>query len=276
MKAGKQKALVGTVILLLAAGVTGTFVFGQQPLQERDMAAYNSGHYAEALPLFKKWAQMPGVYNDPTQLKQILSYIMYMQAQLNPNPTATGPAAAIAAAARNANPSGAPATAPSQQDLLQQALAFTMQTPAGNPGDPPMTKDTRIPHTAIPVGIVKEMSIKEMGNFDFDPTKDADIPADVKLLDGAKVRLTGFMWPLTQSDKITEFALVPSLTSCCFGAPPGVQHVITCHVPGGKSADFSVDQIDVEGTVHVRVKREDNYTSSIFELDVTSVRPKAQ
>ena len=65
------------------------------------------------------------------------------------------------------------------------------------------------------------------------------------------MRLNGFMWPLTQSDKITEFALVPSLTSCCFGAPPGVQHVVTCHVPGGKSVDFSVDEIYVEGTVHV-------------------------
>ena len=263
-KVRTQRAVVGTVILLLVAGVMGMFVFGQQPLIERAQAAYKGGRYTEALPLFKEIAKQPGVFNNPDKLRLTMAYINDIQIKMKMQEAATQPAAA------------GTATGPQdQQALIQQALAFAMQTKV-NPSDPPMTKDTRIPHTAIAAGTTAEMSIKELGNFDFDPTKDADVPADVKLVEGAKVKLNGFMWPLTQSDKITEFALVPSLTSCCFGAPPGVQHVVTCHVPGGKAVDFSVDEIYVEGIVHVRVKRENDYTSSIFEVDVTSVRPKEQ
>ena len=260
-----QRAVVGSVILLLAAGATGMFVFGQQPLQERALAAYKAGRFAEALPLFKQIARQRGVFNNPDQLRLTMAYINDIQIKMKVQEAATQSAAG-----------GATATGPQdQQALIQQALQFAMQTKV-NPNDPPMTKDTRVPHKAVPAGTVAEVSIKEMGNFEFDPTKDADVPADVKLLEGAKVKLNGYMWPMNQSDKITEFALVPSLTSCCFGAPPGVQHVVTCRAPGGKSVDFSVDEIYVEGIVHVRVKRENDYTSSIFEVDVTSVRPKEQ
>ena len=63
-----QKAIVGSVILLLAAGVTGMYVFGQQPLQERAVAAYKAQRYSEALPLFKELAKQPGVFNNPDKI----------------------------------------------------------------------------------------------------------------------------------------------------------------------------------------------------------------
>jgi hypothetical protein len=65
---------------------------------------------------------------------------------------------------------------------------------------------------------------------------------------------------------------VPSLVSCCFGQPPGVQHVFTCRMPKGRAVQYSVDEISVEGTLKINIQRDQNYTSSIFELDVSSVK----
>ena len=91
------------------------------------------------------------------------------------------------AAATQASASAGPQD---QQALIQQALQFAMQTKV-NPNDPPMTKDTRIPHTAIPAGTTADMSIKELGNFEFDPTKDANVPADVNVMEGRTCGSTG-------------------------------------------------------------------------------------
>jgi hypothetical protein len=116
------------------------------------------------------------------------------------------------------------------------------------------------------------MTIKQLGNFEYDPVKGGDIPADVQALNGAKVRLNGYMFPLNNALKVTDFILVPSLTSCCYGQPPGVQHIITAHTPKDLAIEPVTDEIIVEGTLIVKVVREDDYTSSIFELDATSIK----
>ena len=65
---------------------------------------------------------------------------------------------------------------------------------------------------------------------------------------------------------------MPSLVSCCFGQPPGVQHTITCKVPAGKAVQYAIDEIWCEGTLRVELKRDSGYTYSIFEFDVDSVK----
>jgi hypothetical protein len=131
----------------------------------------------------------------------------------------------------------------------------------------------RVPHLPPQPGEMRTLTVKELGNFDYDPEKGGPVPADVQALSGMKVRISGFMMPLEQSDVITEFALVPSLTSCCFGQPPGVQHIITVHCPKTRPAPFSIDPVVVEGTLKVSVQREDNYTVSIFEINDATAKP---
>ncbi len=98
-------------------------------------------------------------------------------------------------------------------------------------------------------------TIKELGNFPFNPETDTTVPPDVLALDGVKVKVNGYMMPLTQAEKIDKFALVPSLVGCCFGQPPGVEHVITAFVPSDKAVDYFTDEIEVEGTLRVRIQR---------------------
>lgn len=164
---------------------------------------------------------------------------------------------------------------PAKLDRVLERIRVCEKSLAANTKQIPIAPGERKPHTPPPDGQVAEMSIKELGNFTYDPEK-GGIPDDVKRLSGSKIRLTGFMIPLEQADKITRFALVPSLFSCCFGQPPQVQHVVNVTCPENKPVSYSPDQVVVEGTLGTEEKKEDGYVVSIFQLAATSVAPAAK
>src|SRR5437588_224233 len=168
-----------------------------------------------------------------------------------------GGAAVIAApATQPAKPTTAPATQPAA---------------AGNPATP--AAEARKPHPAPKPGETYDIAIKDLGNFEYDQEKGGNIPADVKALSGAKLRMHGFMIPMDQAENITQFALVPSLFACCYGQPPQVQHTIVCNCPKGKSVSYYPDEIQVEGVLKVDEKKEDGFIVSIFQINVGSVKP---
>ena len=250
----------GLLGAMLCAGLPGC---GRTPVAAQAMAAYRAGDYAKALPLLKRWAEDPAVRVDGKPPAQIMRYIQDTEQKLHATHAAKQPAGP-------AQPTPVKGTALQQSARAAATAPFSpIFTPtAAAPGTAiPMGAD-RIPHTRPKPGELLTCSIKAIGNFNFDPRKDAKIPPDVNLLDGAHVRLRGFMIPITQADDIIVFAQGPSLMNCCFGLPLGVQHVITCHTPKGQSVQYTIDEISVEGVLHVHVVRENGYTSSIFELTV--------
>jgi hypothetical protein len=117
------------------------------------------------------------------------------------------------------------------------------------------------------------LTIKELGNFEYDAEKGGNIPEDVKQLDGAKIRAPGYMIPLDQADNITQFALVPSLFACCLGQAPQVQHTLIVNTPKGKAVSYFPEEIIVEGTLRVNEKKEDGLVISVFEVECNSVKP---
>lgn len=143
--------------------------------------------------------------------------------------------------------------------VCEKALA------AANKEQIPTAPGERKVHATPAAGQVLEMPIKELGNFDYDSDK-GGIPEDVKKLSGCKIRLSGFMIPSDQADKITHFSLVPSLFSCCFGRPPQVQHTILVTCDKGQSVSYTPDNVFVEGTLTVNEKRDDGYVVSIFQV----------
>jgi hypothetical protein len=134
----------------------------------------------------------------------------------------------------------------------------------------------RKPHPAPKAGETLEMDIKDLGNFDYDADKGGNIPADVLALSGHKIRLHGFMIPMDQAANITQFALVPSLFSCCFGQPPQIQHTIVCNTPKGKAVSYYPDEINIEGELKVSEKKDEGFIVSIFEIQISSVKPAAK
>jgi len=134
----------------------------------------------------------------------------------------------------------------------------------------------RTPHPPPKEGETLDMAIKDLGNFDYDSDKGGDIPDDVIQLSGHKIRLHGFMIPMDQAANITQFALVPSLFSCCFGQPPQIQHTIVVNCPKGKAVNYYPDEIVVDGTLTVAEKKDEGFIVSIFEVQAASVKPAAK
>ncbi len=258
-----MKRFATMIGLLFLAGLLAGYLFlGRPSLKSQAQAAYDAKDYPKAYALYKQYAETPAARNDKPEHDQAVMAMVQIQQQMS----AQRPAASTPAVAAR------PATA--SADLLTQAMSYALQN-NGSAGDPPISPASRVPHARPKYGDVLVMSIKEMGNFEFDPAVDADVPADVHLLDGAHVKLSGYMIPLTQAVKVDKFALVPNLAGCCtFESVPGVQHTVTCTVARNQAMDYLLDELEVEGVLHVRVAREDGYTNSIFELDVTGAKIK--
>jgi hypothetical protein len=141
---------------------------------------------------------------------------------------------------------------------------------------PASLNTNRKPHPAPTDGETLDMPIKDLGNFDYDADKGGEIPRDVVALSGHKIRLKGYMIPMDQAANITQFALVPDLFACCFGQPPQIQHTIVANCPKGKAVSYYPDQIIVEGNLKVAEKKDEGFIVSIFEMDVSSVKPAPQ
>jgi hypothetical protein len=205
-------------------------------LEFRASEAFNRNEYAVALPLLQKLEQ-----------------------QMKDQPDKLGPVE-------------------EQIRVCQKSIAMAQAAVPVAPGTDQveMSPEKRKPHPAPKAGEVAAMTIKELGNFEYDADKGGNIPADVKALNGATIRLNGFMIPMDQATNISQFALVPSLFACCFGQPPQIQHTIIVDCPKGKSVSYFPDEINVEGKLKVEEKKEDGFIVSIFEMECLSVKPVAK
>ena len=203
------------------------------PLEVKANVAFTNGQYALALPLLQKVADQ--YKNQPDKLGPLQEQIKVCKTQL-----------------AQANDTGGGALVP------------TPPQPVG---------ENRKPHPAPKPGETVDLQIKDLGNFDYDADKGGNIPRDVLALSGATIRLHGFMIPIDQTEKITSFALVPSLFACCFGQPPQLQHTIVCKTAGGKSVSYYPDELVVEGKLKVEEKKDDGFIVSIFEVELNSVQP---
>jgi hypothetical protein len=212
-------------------------------LEVRANAEFSAGNWAAALPMLKKVAEL--VKDDAARLSNVEEQIRVCERNM---------AKMAAENLKNRRPGDAP-------------------PPGATPPAAPPTAENRKPLKAPKPGEALELTIKELGNFDYDQEKGGNIPDDIKALAGSTVRVRGYMIPMDQAENITQFALVPDLFACCFGQPPQVQHTIVSHCPPGKAVSYFADEIVVEGKLKVDEKKDDGFIVSVFEVDISSVRP---
>ncbi|HEY7091186.1 MAG TPA: DUF3299 domain-containing protein [Tepidisphaeraceae bacterium] len=167
---------------------------------------------------------------------------------------------------------------PDQLGPIQEKIRVCERNLATNPAAAQQNSLTkgRTPHPAPKDGETLEITIKDLGNFDYDADHGGNIPEDVQKLSGHPIKLKGFMIPMDQAANITQFALVPDLFSCCFGQPPQIQHTVVVNCPKGKAVSYFPDEISVEGTLKVQEKKDEGFIVSIFEVEVSSVKPVAK
>jgi hypothetical protein len=119
------------------------------------------------------------------------------------------------------------------------------------------------------------LDMKTAGEFAFDGEKGvlSDIPERLRRMDGQRVMVEGYIIPLDQAQRITEFALVPNLSLSDWSPPlPSLQQTLVCRTSQGKWIDYAPERVRVEGVFHVSVtKDEDGMILYLFSITSASV-----
>jgi hypothetical protein len=100
------------------------------------------------------------------------------------------------------------------------------------------------------------------------------IPDKIQILNGAHVRIEGFMIPYDQSSaRVTEFMLVGSYDSCGFGdLPASLSDFVYVTLPKGRTTFYTVNPIVVTGLFEVGEEFDkDGYVTSIYRLAAEGV-----
>lgn len=95
----------------------------------------------------------------------------------------------------------------------------------------------------------------------------------VEALDGKPIRIRGYILPTFLQTGLTQFVLVRDNMSCCFGPGAALYDCVIVEMKPGKSTDFSLYPVAVEGTFAVKEMLDpDGKTVAVFHLDGDSVR----
>ena len=120
------------------------------------------------------------------------------------------------------------------------------------------------------------VDLQAMSLFTFDQ-KDGtidDVPEAYRALNGQRVALDGEMVvDNTAADQVSDFDLVYSISDCCYGGAPQIQHFVQTKTPPGEDARFYKGRVRAVGTLRVEVTRDDSGVTGVYHLDDAVVEP---
>ncbi len=95
----------------------------------------------------------------------------------------------------------------------------------------------------------------------------------IRALDGKRIRIRGYILPSFQQTGITQFVLVRDNMQCCFGPGAALYDCIVVEMTPGKSTEFKVQPVTVEGAFSVsELLDPDGKCLAIYHLTGESVR----
>ena len=105
-----------------------------------------------------------------------------------------------------------------------------------------------------------------LANFEW--SESMELPPAVRGIDGAQIAIHGVLMAL---DSDTEYLLVQSLWSCCYGEPPSMNEAIVITVPEGTPVTSGVP-VRVLGTLGVGEQHEDGEVIGLYQIAATEVQ----
>jgi hypothetical protein len=91
-------------------------------------------------------------------------------------------------------------------------------------------------------------------------------PKAESLLD-KRIRIRGYMYPTLRKQGLTQFVLVRDNLECCFGPGAALYDCIVVSMTRGKTAEYSIRPIAVEGTLRLEeLKGPDGRTLAIYQM----------
>lgn len=105
-----------------------------------------------------------------------------------------------------------------------------------------------------------EVDLKAMSDFRFSQTEGTidDVPKQWRDLNNKTVELVGEIAPTGQKalGDSDQFELVYSVSNCCYGGPPQIQHFVKVSVPRTAPLEANTRAVRVKGTLKVNVTRD--------------------
>ena len=93
-------------------------------------------------------------------------------------------------------------------------------------------------------------------------------PDWLKNLNGAQVRIRGYMRPGFEAEDITQFLFVRDNGECCYGPIPKIYDMIAVELAEGESTDLiEGTPFDVEGTMRIEPHADDVELYGLFFID---------
>jgi len=105
-----------------------------------------------------------------------------------------------------------------------------------------------------------------------DPFERSLLTPKIEELLGRRIRIRGFMFPTLKKRGLKQFVLVRDNLECCFGPGAALFDCILVHMKAGKTAEYSIRPIAVEGTLRLEeIVGIDGTHLAIYRLDGESV-----
>jgi len=98
--------------------------------------------------------------------------------------------------------------------------------------------------------------------------KNDQIPGWVRVYDGKRVALTGFLMPLKLEGGLTsKFIMMRDITTCCYGNVPNMNEYVIVTMTGAGVKPIQDVPVVLTGVFRIAEKYENGYLSSIFQMD---------
>jgi hypothetical protein len=106
-----------------------------------------------------------------------------------------------------------------------------------------------------------------------DPFRRDMLPSTIADMAGQRIRIRGFILPTPQKRGIKQFVLVRDNQECCFGPGAALYDCILIEMQPGKTAEFSIRPVAVEGTFSINeILGPDGKHLAIYRIEAESVR----
>lgn len=114
-----------------------------------------------------------------------------------------------------------------------------------------------------------DIDLLKVLNMEPVPINAADhFPDWLKQLNGARVRIRGYMRPGFEAEDITEFLFVRDNGECCYGPMPKIYDMIAVQLADGESTDLiEGTPFDVEGTFRIDPHADEVELFALFFID---------
>jgi hypothetical protein len=122
------------------------------------------------------------------------------------------------------------------------------------------------------VGKEMPLTFASLMKWEYDAKKNSSPPEGVKKLDGRKVRIIGFMYPLQEGANIQNFCLLRSTQTCCYGPKPQYNQYIFVEMV--KPTQFHrLDPVSCVGVFRVNPSPDEGFIYRMEGISCRAVSP---